>query len=357
MTAPTWDRRVKRAVHWLLGSCRVARWLVIVLALNVLVHACNRALAQTPISYSAEASYGSNPQQTLRRFDAPKPACGSWMLWWLNAGYEQDHHPNAIGPANEPLWSILDAGVTIVTATTTFPGQPGVPGGGRFLPPEHPNYQLGDRVERDAVAGTARALELAPAWGLSTCLWITGGRSGGTHPPLWATYRTWPQLAAKPRGVFVIGSHTWWPAWNQSLGLMPAHHFYHVADVNLTGAVKANVLSQTKLEDQVASSFLSYAQPIAVPCLWYSAEASVEVTALSPLPSNAIAAPHSPWFSMAGYAHLQAIAPHPLHRLLLDPAVAPAARANGLAAEAVTPTTMPTAVRQWAREVLFGERQ
>ncbi|TAJ21332.1 MAG: hypothetical protein EPO68_04825 [Planctomycetota bacterium] len=315
-----------------------------------------RHSAQT--SPSAESSYGANGQQTLRLFQptaaSPQQERGAWILWWFNSGYAKNDQLDAIGPGNEPLATLLAAGYSVVTATVTYPGQPGVAGGGRFLPPEHPSFALGDRVERDAIAGTQRALELAPSWGLDPTLWISAGRSGGAHPALWATYRTWAALAQKPRGVLVIGAHTWWPAWRQDLTTLPVQHFYHFNDTSLTGLLKAGKLSQTLLEHQIASSFLHYAEPIAVPCLWYSQETTTEVSAIDRLPSNAISTAHSPWFSFAGYARLRRAAPHPLHRLLLDPAVAPIAQAQGLPAHGVAADAMPAAVRTWVREVLFA---
>ena len=299
---------------------------------------------------SAEAAYGPNPQQTLRLFAADTASGAPWVLVYLNSGYLKNDQPDEIPPEGEPLSTLLAAGLQVVTATVTYPGQPGVAGGGRFLRPEHPSFAVGQRVERDAFLAWNAACSLADAWCLDLGRGGVLGLSGGSHPAALVAHSGWEEVVEPPRFCVLLRAHTWWPAWVQSSSYgIPAHHFYAAWDTQLLGLFGTNALSGTIGEHQVASSFLDYARPGGPPTLWYGQDTVLEVDSLYPLPEGRLTEGHSPWFHAAGHDLLTSLSPELPHCLLVDPAVAPTLWSWGLRAR---PTSLEESHARIARWVL-----
>jgi hypothetical protein len=304
------------------------------------------------IPYFASIAYGPNPQQTLRAFRATAgPTQAPWVLVYLNSGYLKNNQFDTVNDTSEPLYSMLQAGFTLVIGTVTYPGQPGIPGLGRFLPPTDPKFTNGDRVERDAFAAWNKAIETAPAWGLDPQRGGVFGRSGGTHPALLAAHSNWAVVTHRPKFCIVIGAHTWWPAWVQDGGV-PAYHFYHVSDTGATGLPNAYTLSQTAMQHQIRSSFCDYVGNTYVPTLWYASDPTVDVESLYPIPSGTLTMPHSPWFSCRGYDRLRGLSPSTRQMLMLHPDVAVKAIEWGLPAEPTLPEDATGMMVSWASRLV-----
>lgn len=273
----------------------------------------NIMIQQIGIDYS----YGTNPKQTIRCFGLNQNIVSPWILVFLNSGYLENFQSANISETSVLLHHLAENGFKILTATVTYPGQPGIVGGGRFLNTDHPNYAIQDRVETDAIKAWNRIAEIATDLGLDPEMGGVFGRSGGSHPALWLCYKLWPEVVVRPKFCITLGSHTNWQSFAQNTTALPARHFYHMSDTNNIGNITPSKLIFTNSQDQINSSFFHYAQGTRIPSLWICNETNMEVNSLYPAPLDALNEGHSPYFSMLGYDKCKSLDPGGLHSLLL----------------------------------------